>query len=81
MKLFVNLFLINLLGNYTVYCLFPFETFTRTKQSLNGLWDFKVDFYNKGFDEQWYLKEFKSEVGLPVTLLTSSFFNYNFFNL
>ena len=42
--------------------LYPFETSTRTKISLNGLWDFKVDFQNEGLEKNWQKKVFKTEV-------------------
>ena len=42
--------------------LYPFETSTRTKISLNGLWDFKVDFQNEGLEKNWQTKVFKTEV-------------------
>lgn len=47
-----------------ITCLYPFETESRSRISLNGLWDFKVDFKNEGFDKNWHLKSFKSEVNL-----------------
>lgn len=43
-------------------CLYPFESETRSRISLNGLWDFKVDFKNEGIKKDWHLKSFKSEV-------------------
>ena len=42
--------------------LYPFESSTRTKISLNGLWDFKVDFQNEGIQNHWEEKIFKTQV-------------------
>jgi len=44
------------------FSLYPFESKTRTKFSLNGLWDFKVDFNNEGMANNWQTKSFKTEV-------------------
>ena len=44
--------------------LYPFESESRLKISLNGLWDFKVDFNNEGIQDNWQTKTFKNEVNL-----------------
>lgn len=34
--------------------LYPIENAVREVKNLSGIWNFKVDFENKGFDECWY---------------------------
>ena len=58
-------------------CLYPFESSTRMRISLNGLWDFKVDFDNEGIKSNWQMKVFKTQVGqyiLHSICLNTSFF-------
>jgi beta-galactosidase/beta-glucuronidase len=50
------------------FCLYPYESSTRTKISLNGLWEFKVDFQNEGIKNNWQTKVFKNQVSfLSIT--------------
>ena len=45
-----------------VNCLFPYESSSRSRLSLNGFWKFKADLNNEGFSNQWFKKNFKYEV-------------------
>lgn len=51
-----------LISTQTILSLYPFETETRSRISLNGLWNFKVDFKNQGLNQSWHQKEFKTQV-------------------
>ena len=54
----------------STFSLYPFETSTRTKISLNGLWDFKVDFKNEGILNNWHTKVFKNQVSFFIDLIS-----------
>ena len=55
--IFFLIFLIN-----SIFCLYPSESSTRSKISLNGLWKFKSDINNEGFANNWFQKDFKYDV-------------------
>ncbi|ADQ05861.1 Beta-glucuronidase [Caldicellulosiruptor hydrothermalis 108] len=46
--------------------LYPRETRTREVKDLNGIWKFKLDKENKGYEEKWYLQPLKDTIPMPV---------------
>ena len=44
--------------------LYPHESASRSKISLNGLWRFKADLNFEGFANRWFEKDFKFDVRL-----------------
>ncbi len=45
-----------------IACLYPSESISRSKISLNGIWKFKSDINNEGFIKNWFQKDFKYDV-------------------
>jgi hypothetical protein len=60
-KIFSTFFILIILDNISPL-LYPFESDTRLRISLNGLWDFKVDFNNEGLTNNWQNYVFRTEV-------------------
>ena len=60
-KLFLIFFIFIILENVSSL-LYPFESDSRLRISLNGLWDFKVDFNNEGITNSWQNYLFSTEV-------------------
>ncbi len=60
-KIFSTFFILIILDNVSPL-LYPFESDTRLRISLNGLWDFKVDFNNEGLTNYWQNYVFRTEV-------------------
>ena len=60
-KIFSTFFILIILDNVSPL-LYPFESDTRLRISLNGLWDFKVDFNNEGLTNNWQNYVFRTEV-------------------
>jgi len=60
-KIFSTFFILIILDNVSPL-LYPFESDTRLRISLNGLWDFKVDFNNEGLTNSWQNYVFRTEV-------------------
>ena len=48
--------------NKLIYGLYPHESVSRSKISLNGLWRFKADLNFEGFTNKWFEKDFSFEV-------------------
>lgn len=46
--------------------LYPRETKTREIKDLCGIWRFKVDKENRGYEEKWYLEPLKGTISMPV---------------
>ncbi|MEY4296592.1 MAG: beta-glucuronidase, partial [Actinomycetota bacterium] len=49
----------------------PQATATRELQNLDGIWNFKVDFNDEGFDKGWA----KGELAAPLDIAVPSSFN------
>lgn len=46
--------------------LYPIENAVREVKNLSGIWNFKVDFENKGFDECWYSAPLQDTMPMAV---------------
>ncbi|ADQ45036.1 Beta-glucuronidase [Caldicellulosiruptor kronotskyensis 2002] len=46
--------------------LYPRETKSREIKDLSGIWKFKLDKENKGYEEKWYLEPLKETIPMPV---------------
>lgn len=46
--------------------LYPLDNGIREVKELSGLWNFKVDFKNEGFEECWYKKPLQESIEIPV---------------
>lgn len=46
--------------------LYPIENEFREVKNLNGTWDFKVDYDEKGFDEKWHEQRLKEPMAMAV---------------
>jgi len=46
--------------------LYPVENQFREVKNLNGIWDFKVDYRDQGFNEAWYSKKLKGTIPMAV---------------
>ena len=46
--------------------LYPIESFTREVKDLSGIWRFKVDYENVGFDQKWYHQNLEDTISMPV---------------
>ncbi len=57
------LFRFNIYGGFM---LFPINTSSRLVMDLNGIWSFRQDKDNKGFDEKWYEKPLTDCTTMPV---------------
>jgi len=46
--------------------LYPRETKSREIKDLSGIWRFKLDKENKGYEEKWYIEPLKDTILMPV---------------
>jgi len=46
--------------------LYPRESETREIKDLSGIWEFKVDKDNEGYEKQWFKKPLKDTIVMPV---------------
>lgn len=46
--------------------LYPRENEIREVKDISGIWNFKVDFYNKGYEEKWYSRPLEEAIMMPV---------------